>query len=160
MRHWNLLSSFRGLPARRYSMNGMKNFSRIISIATMITNTNRHILKNHKAISVLECLTLDKTRLNRSFAVLALVSAHKIPPLHELPYRIAGVGFSLEFGQYRYEAKVHFGHVQIIISRLGNQKTERFWLLVHPWGPHHLRRKYFLGEPDGLTNFNLSYSLV
>jgi hypothetical protein len=78
MRHWNLLGSFRGLPARRYSMNGMKNFSGIISIAAMSTNTNRHILKNYKAISVLECLTLDKTRLNRSFAIFARVSVHKV----------------------------------------------------------------------------------
>jgi hypothetical protein len=84
MRHWNFLSSFRGFPPRRYSMNDMKNFSGIISIAAMSTNTNRHILKNHKAISVLECLTLNKTRLNRSFAVLAWVSVHKASPQNPL----------------------------------------------------------------------------
>jgi hypothetical protein len=132
MRHWNLFSSFRGFPARRYSM---KNFSGIISIAAMSTNPNCHIFKNHKAISVLECLTLDKTRLNRSFAVLALVSAHKVPPSHELPYRIAGVGFSLEFGQYRYKAQVHFGHVRIIISRLCNQKLSDSSCLFNPESP-------------------------
>jgi hypothetical protein len=57
-------------------MNCMENIDPVVSIATAIANSNRHIFKHDESILVFERLALDGAGLNGAFAILAFVFLH------------------------------------------------------------------------------------
>lgn len=59
-------------------VNGMNNVGGVVAVSAHITNANRQILQNDKAIFMLERFAGDFLGPNRSFTVLALITIHSV----------------------------------------------------------------------------------
>jgi len=70
----NLLGALGADLSYDYCLNPFKRICRIVTIATLITDSDYNVLKDHKPCFMLKGFTLYTFFSNRSLTVLALIS--------------------------------------------------------------------------------------